>query len=87
MTAKQRSTPMRSCVVCRQKQPKTSLMRIVVAQDSLQYDPSGKMSGRGAYLCHQSQCWHRAAESNVLAQALHKPLQPSDRDYLRRVSP
>ena len=43
--------PQRSCVACRAKRDKRMLTRLVFARGKLRIDESGKMNGRGAYLC------------------------------------
>ena len=44
-------TPLRTCLVTREKLPKELLLRIVKTQDQeIKYDPTGKMNGRGAYI-------------------------------------
>jgi hypothetical protein len=46
-------------------------VRIVRAVDgSVSIDPSGKRSGRGAYLCHSPECWRTAFKRATLARAL-----------------
>jgi uncharacterized protein len=90
----QRRIPQRMCVICRQTQAKRALMRVVriatadaannADTASIQVDPSGKLSGRGAYLCHNPQCWQRAAQSELLAKALRTTLQPADRALLHQ---
>lgn len=78
--------PMRTCVVCRQTTAKRSLVRLVRTTEGVQVDPSGKRNGRGAYLCHQSTCWQRAAQSDVLAKALRTALTEADRAYLQAMA-
>ena len=47
-----RHIPQRTCVACRQTGAKRQLVRVVRAPDgSVTIDPTGKRSGRGAYLC------------------------------------
>ncbi len=63
--------PQRTCVACRQTNAKRQLVRIVRATDgSVTIDPSGKRSGRGAYLCESPECWRAALERGVLPRAL-----------------
>ncbi len=53
-----RHVPQRTCVACRQTSAKRQLVRIVRAADgSVSVDPTGKLSGRGAYLCDSPACW------------------------------
>jgi hypothetical protein len=81
---RRKHVPVRSCVVCREKAGKRQLIRIVRAAAGVQIDPSGKMAGRGAYLCDQASCWERATSSDVLAKALRTSLTPEDRERLRQ---
>ena len=73
--------PIRTCVVCRDKAGKRHLMRVVRTPEGVFVDPTGKMNGRGAYLCEN--CWERAVSSDVLAKALRAPLTEADRERLR----
>ena len=79
--------PQRSCVVCRAKQDKRSLTRLVIARGKLQVDESGKMSGRGAYLCADADCWRQAAARPIVGKALRRELSEYDREYLRQMTP
>lgn len=68
---RQKHMPQRMCVVCRERFEKRSLIRIVHNPETgLQVDETGKMNGRGAYLCQQSSCWDKALRSNTLDLAL-----------------
>ena len=63
--------PMRSCIACRQSLPKRALVRIVASPDGVVIDPSGKLAGRGAYLCHDPVCWEKAiASKDLISRAL-----------------
>jgi predicted RNA-binding protein YlxR (DUF448 family) len=80
----QKHVPQRMCVVCRQTAAKRTLIRLVrTADQGVQVDPSGKRSGRGAYLCEDAACWQRAINSDVLAKALRTTLTDDDRTHLR----
>ena len=66
-----RHVPQRTCVACRLTGDKRGLVRIVRAPDgSVSIDPTGKRSGRGAYLCHNPACWEAALKRGVLPRAL-----------------
>jgi predicted RNA-binding protein YlxR (DUF448 family) len=41
---------------------------------TVEIDPSGKRSGRGAYLCRQKTCWDRALKRGSLDHALKTTL-------------
>jgi len=79
--------PVRMCVVCRTQDAKRQLTRLVRSADGLQIDPSGKASGRGAYLCDNPECWKRAAKTDVLARALRMTLTDDDRLRLQQAIP
>lgn len=67
--------PQRTCVVCRQTTNKRALFRIVHDPErGLVVDATGKMKGRGAYLCHEQACWVQAAVTDVLDRALRTTL-------------
>jgi predicted RNA-binding protein YlxR (DUF448 family) len=69
--------PVRTCVVCRESGAKRELTRIVRTPEGVVLlDPTGRMNGRGAYLCDKAACWDRATASNVLARALNIELTP-----------
>lgn len=54
---KQKSIPMRQCVVCRELKEKRAMLRIVkTAEGKVFLDFSGKASGRGAYICDNPKC-------------------------------
>lgn len=85
---RQRRVPQRTCVVCRTTTEKRALTRIVrTSDDGVHVDPTGKRSGRGAYLCDNPACWDRALTSDVLARALRTTLTEIDRERLRAAHP
>ena len=76
--------PVRMCVVCRSKAGKRALVRVVRTEQGLQVDPTGKLNGRGAYLCERESCWETAVKTDLLAKALRMPLTETDRERLRQ---
>ena len=49
--------PIRTCIGCRGKFPKKDLLRFVRAvAGNLQTDSTGKLPGRGAYVCQSQAC-------------------------------
>ncbi len=78
--ARQKHVPQRSCVVCRRQLDKRRLTRIVRTPDSgVVVDPTGKQSGRGAYLCDQAGCWDKALRHpGILNQALNAQLSEAE---------
>jgi predicted RNA-binding protein YlxR (DUF448 family) len=86
-----RHIPQRTCVACRHTNAKRQLVRVVRAPDgSVTIDPSGKRSGRGAYLCAVPQCWEAGLKRGVLPRALKIESIPDDNlqvltDYAQRL--
>ncbi|MDD4569042.1 MAG: YlxR family protein [Tepidanaerobacteraceae bacterium] len=63
---------MRMCLGCREMKPKKELTRIVRTVDGkIEVDPTGKKSGRGAYLCKNDQCIQICIKENRLSKALN----------------
>jgi uncharacterized protein len=73
--------PQRTCVGCREINSKRELIRIVRVNDGISIDPTGKQSGRGAYLHNKKTCWEKALRG-PLGQALRKTLSQADIEYL-----
>jgi len=56
--ARGKHVPIRMCVVCRRRRPKRELLRIVRTPEGFILDESGKLPGRGAYVCPDNPaCW------------------------------
>ncbi len=85
--SRRKHTPVRTCVVCRDKADKRALIRIVHTTEGVQVDPSGKLNGRGAYLCEREACWESALKGDVLARALKMTLTNEDRNRLLQAKP
>jgi len=68
---KQRKTPMRMCVGCREMKPKKELLRVVKPPAGvIAFDRVGKAPGRGAYVCPDPACLKKAQKSKALDRAL-----------------
>ncbi|MBI2914910.1 MAG: YlxR family protein [Firmicutes bacterium] len=62
---------MRTCIGCREVQPKRDLVRVVrTPQGDVVLDTTGKKSGRGAYLCREPGCLEAAIRSKAFQRAL-----------------
>jgi len=70
-------------VACRQVRNKRDLVRIVrTTAGEVQIDPSGKRSGRGAYLCPVRECWEQALAQGQLDHALKTRLSDKEQTKL-----
>jgi len=55
--AKKKHVPMRTCVSCGKKTTKRDLLRIVATTtDGVVIDSSGRVNGRGTYVCRDGTC-------------------------------
>ncbi len=80
-----RHVPQRTCVACREQTAKRTLTRIVrTPEGSVVIDPTGKMNGRGAYLCERRDCWEKGLSKGLLARALNVELMTTATEELRR---
>jgi len=78
-------TPQRTCVGCGSATAKRELIRLVrTPTGAVEPDPTGKRPGRGAYLCHNPECWERAIKKGRLESALRTNLSADDREALLR---
>ena len=77
-----RHVPQRTCVSCGSTTAKRELVRLVRTSAGVEPDPTGKRPGRGAYLCHDLDCWESAVRKSRLEHALRTKLTPADREAL-----
>ncbi|RLD04617.1 MAG: YlxR family protein [Chloroflexi bacterium] len=82
---KKRHVPQRTCVGCRETLAKQTLTRIVRSPEGVQVDLTGKLSGRGAYLHNQRECWDKALKG-ALANALRTKISAEERTALEEYS-
>jgi predicted RNA-binding protein YlxR (DUF448 family) len=79
---KTRKPPLRMCVGCREMKDKKELIRVVrTTEGAVAIDPTGKMNGRGAYIC-SAQCLVKARKKNLLGRALNHPVDDAVYDTL-----
>lgn len=65
-----KKVPMRMCTGCREMKPKKELIRVVkTTEGDIKLDATGKLNGRGAYICKSSECLKKAEKSNALSRA------------------
>lgn len=67
--------PLRTCVACRNNTEKNKLLRIVRTTDgTLNIDLTGKLNGRGAYICPDEQCLKKCIKTKILERQLETPI-------------
>lgn len=66
--------PMRMCISCQQMYPKKELIRIVKKagdiDNTIIIDKTGKISGKGAYVCKSNECIKSVIKGNKLEKYL-----------------
>ncbi|MFH1485158.1 MAG: YlxR family protein [Chloroflexota bacterium] len=82
MSQRVRHSPQRTCIGCRQVREKRQLVRLVCTADgAVEVDTTGRMAGRGVYLCQSRSCWEAglkkkrldyAFRTNITAEALER---------------
>ena len=83
---KQKKIPMRMCIACRESKPKKELIRIVKNKEGeLNVDTTGKMPGRGAYLCPSVACLERAFKTKALQRALEVNMTEEMLSEIKRI--
>ena len=67
----QKKPVLRRCVGCGEMKDKKELIRIVRTQEGeILTDPTGKMNGRGAYVCRDPECLMTAVRKKGLERSL-----------------
>ncbi len=68
--AKKKSVPLRMCIACREMKAKSEMLRVVKTTDGeICVDPTGKASGRGAYICSAEDCRKKLQDKRLLHKA------------------
>lgn len=80
---KTRKTPMRMCLGCGEMKPKRELIRVVRQKDdTIALDATGKMAGRGAYICPSAACLSHAQKARRLEKAFSCKIEDAVYDVL-----
>lgn len=77
-----KKSPERTCIVCRQTKEKRDLIRIVrTTSGEFAVDRTGKVNGRGAYICNTAACAEKCKKTRALNKSFkcEIPLEVYDR--------
>ena len=67
----QKKIPQRQCMGCRERKAKREMIRVVRMTDgNVSLDFSGKLNGRGAYVCPDPECLKKARKTRALERCL-----------------
>lgn len=77
--------PLRKCTGCQEMKPKKELIRIVKCEDgTFKLDATGKMQGRGAYICPNEECLEKAHKSKGLERSFKEKVPQSVYEELKK---
>ena len=81
-----KKVPERTCMGCNEKKDKKQLIRIVKnKQNNISIDKTGKMEGRGAYICNDIKCLDKVIKSKRLEKVLDISISDEIYESLRGV--
>ena len=81
----QKKIPQRQCMGCRERKAKREMIRVVRCTDgTVTLDFSGKLNGRGAYVCPDMDCLKKALKSRALDRALEVAIPQEVIDRLEK---
>ena len=76
----------RKCMACNQKDDKYNLIRIVRMTDGeILIDKTGKLNGRGAYICNDIKCLEKVMKSNRIDKVLGEKIDKKIYENIRGV--
>ena len=81
----QKKIPQRQCMGCRERKAKRDMIRVVRMTDgNVSLDFSGKLNGRGAYVCPDPECLKKAEKAKSLERSLEVAIPQEVYDRLRK---
>ena len=78
------STCLRMCVVCRQMKSKDELLRIAKYEGDYCVDLSGKLPGRGAYICKKGDCREKFEAKRAFERAFKGAVPQELKDNIKK---
>jgi hypothetical protein len=76
--------PQRLCVSCKERKNKSELVRVVLLSDgTIEVDPTGRMAGRGAYVCKNVACMEAAIKAHRIEKSLKGSCKEGISDELK----
>lgn len=78
--------PQRTCMGCNEKKDKKDLIRIVKnKQNEINIDRTGKLEGRGAYICDNIECLEKAIKTKRIERVFEQKIPEEIYEKLRGV--
>lgn len=77
--------PLRQCVGCNEMKSKKDLLRVLkTAEEEVLLDTTGRLNGRGAYLCKNADCLKRAIKQKGIERSLKMNIDKSVYEKLEK---
>ena len=77
---------LRMCMGCNEKKDKRELIRIVLNKEGeITIDKTGKLEGRGAYICDKIDCLEKVIKTKRLERTLNTKIEDEIYNKLRGV--
>lgn len=85
MAVQGKKIPLRKCTGCQEMKSKKEMVRILRTSDGeIVLDLTGRMNGRGAYVCHSMDCFEKAAKSKGLERSLKMKVPEETYESLKK---
>lgn len=82
---KTKKVPMRQCIGCGEQKNKMDMMRVLkTPEGEFLLDITGKKNGRGAYLCRNKDCFHKAVKSKGLERSFKMQIPKETYEMLEK---
>lgn len=78
-----KKVPMRTCIACKASKPKKELVRIVKNENNFDMDFTGKLSGRGSYICNNDDCFALMLKTKSLSKSYKQNIPQEVYDKLK----
>ena len=77
--------PLRQCVGCSEMKSKKEMLRVLkTAEGEVTLDTTGKLNGRGAYLCKDAECLKKAIKHKGIERSLKMEIDKSVYERLEK---
>ena len=77
--------PLRQCVGCNEMKSKKEMLRVLkTTEEEIVLDTTGKMNGRGAYLCKNAECLKKAIKQRGIERSLKMEIEKSVYEKLEK---
>jgi predicted RNA-binding protein YlxR (DUF448 family) len=77
--------PLRQCIGCNELKAKKEMLRILkTTEDEVVLDTTGKLNGRGAYLCKNVECLKKAVKNKGIERSFKMPIDKAVYEKLEK---